>query len=119
MLRAWHAYHKQLCADAINGRSGALVEQLLDILGSLTLQDGKTLIEFVRSQNWHDVDANVRDVCLFAIDGAIMKLRQKAGLPDFDDPIPGSGKPENVFQIIKCFFPPQWGRHPGRSPVQT
>jgi len=99
LLRAWHVYHRQLCTDAINGDSGELVSALLGILKTLTLKDGKALIEFVNSQNWHRVDTDTRQICLFAIDGAICKLREQAGLPVFDDPI--GEAPANVFLTVK------------------
>jgi hypothetical protein len=117
LLRAWRAYHKQLCADAVCGDSGELVFALLDVLRTLTLQDGRTLIEFVGSQDWRSVDRSTRDICLFVIDGRICQLREKAGLPAFDDSIPGSGKPENMFQRIKAMlFPAPMGPPPGAQP---
>jgi hypothetical protein len=117
LLRAWFAWHRQLAADAISGPSGELVSALLDVLRTLTPKDSKALVEFVGSQDWTAVDPDTRQIALFAIDGCILKLRQKAGLPEFDDTIPGSGKPENVFQIIKAMlFPAPMGPPPGAQP---
>ena len=102
MLRAWARWHKQLCVDAVNGESGELVSALLDVLGTLTLQDGRALIEFVGSQDWSSVDPDTRQIALFAIDGCILKLRQQAGLPVFDDPL--EGQSANVFLTIKSLL---------------
>ena len=98
-LRAWHRHHREVCDAALAGPSGALVEQLLEILGKLTLRDGAALIAFVRSQDWHAVDPGTRYVCLHAIDGAVAKLREKAGMTPFDDALEGA--PATVFQVVK------------------
>ena len=120
LLRAWRTYHKQLCVDAVNGESGELVSALLDVLRTLTPKDSKALVEFVASQDWRHVDPDTRQICLFAVDGAIVKIREHAGLAPFDDPIPGSGKPENMFQTIKALlFPAPPGPPPGAQPGST
>jgi hypothetical protein len=99
LLRKHHRWHRTRCAEAIDGPHGALVEQLVEILGKLELSDGKHLIDFVHSQSWCGVDPDTRFVCLHAIDGAIIQLREKAGLPVFDDPV--GDAPANVFQTVK------------------
>ncbi len=99
MVRAYTRWHHECCVEAIAGPHGALVEQLVDILGTLELRDGEHLVDFIRSQTWHDVDPNTRFVTLHAIDGAIIKLREQAGLAPFDDPL--EGQPDNVFLTVK------------------
>jgi hypothetical protein len=99
LLRDWYAWHRELCSRACAGPHGLFVEQLLEILRELTLDDGAVLVTFIRSQDWHAVDRDVREICLFGIDGCITKLREKAGLPAFSDPL--EGQPANVFMIVK------------------
>lgn len=99
MMREHHRWHCERCAEAIAGPHGALVEQLVDILGTLELRDGEHLVDFIRSQTWHDVDPDTRFVALHAIDGAVIKLREQAGLAPFDDPL--EGQPDNVFLTVK------------------
>ena len=99
MVRAHARWHHELCVEAIAGPYGALVEQLVEILSRLELRDGEHLVEFINSQNWHAVDADTRFVCLHAIDGAVIKLREQAGLAPFDDPL--EGQPDNVFLTVQ------------------
>jgi hypothetical protein len=73
---------------ARHGPYGALVEQLLDVLGKLTLRSGVELVAFVRSQDWGAVDDATRGVCLHTISMTIVRMREKAGLPPFDDDLP-------------------------------
>jgi hypothetical protein len=99
LLREHHRWHRTRCAEAIDGPHGALVEQLVEILDKLELSDGKHLIDFVHSQNWCGVDPDTRFLCLHAIDGAIIKLREQAGMITFSDPL--EGQPANVFLTVK------------------
>ena len=110
LVRAWYQWHRELCDEALAGPSGALVEQLLEILRELTLRDGAALVAFARSQSWCDVDRDTRDICLFAIDGCITKLRERNGMHPFDDPLPD--QPPNIFLTIKeiVLFPSPDGR---------
>jgi hypothetical protein len=99
MVRAHTRWHHERCAEAIAGPHGALVEQLVDILGKLELRDGEHLVDFINSRSWQGVDADTRFICLHAIDGAVIKLREQAGLAPFDDPL--EGQPDNVFLTVK------------------
>jgi hypothetical protein len=101
LLREHHRWHRERCVEAISGPHGALVEQLVEILRKLELGDGKHLIDFIHSQSWCGVDADTRFICLHAIDGAIVKLREQAGLCCFDDPIE---EPANVFLVAKLIL---------------
>jgi len=99
LLRQWKSWHDVQREEAVTGPHGALVAQLLEILRGLTLHDGAKLVRFIRVQDWTAVDYDVRLICLHEINQTIMKLRTKAGLPEFDDGFP----PERAtaFQIIK------------------
>jgi hypothetical protein len=99
LLRQWHAWHAEQRQEAIAGPYGALVQQLFDVLRGLTLRGGAELIAFISSQNWSCVDFDTRLTCLHEINTRISKLRERAGMPPFDDGFP----PERttVFLLVK------------------
>jgi hypothetical protein len=48
----------------------------------------RALIDFIRTQNWHVIDAETKLVVLHEINGAIAKLRIRDGMSPFDDGLP-------------------------------
>jgi hypothetical protein len=88
LLRQWHEWHAEQRAEAVAGPHGASVAQLLDVLSSLTLRSGVELVTFIGSQDWSDIDFDTKFTCLHEIDTCITALREKAGMPPFDDGFP-------------------------------
>jgi hypothetical protein len=54
-----------------------------------TMTKPSALVEFVAAGPWANADADTRTEILALIDVAIIKRREHAGLPPFDDPLPG------------------------------
>ena len=84
--------------------AGALVGLHRDVLTRLMAQlkaqrSARELVNFVAAQDWSVVDADTRAIALFEINNAIVTLRERRGLPPFDDPLPGA--PPNAFQVIR------------------
>ena len=65
----------------------------------MTLNDGVALITHVRMEGWLEADREARQDALSLINVRIMHLRERAGLPPIDDPLPGA--PNNVFLTIR------------------
>jgi hypothetical protein len=94
--RAVRAEHQAL----VNSEHGAKVRMLLSLLKQLTPQSTNSLVDYVREAKWIGrCDDDQRFVILGMIDFAIMRARIRAGLPTFDDALPG--EPDNLFLIIR------------------
>jgi hypothetical protein len=99
LLRAWFKWHRDERDAVLGGPHGAMFERLLFILKNLTPQSQPLLLAYVRGIEWSSVDETTRCVVLHEVGRAIMTLRERRGLPPFDDPLPG--QPENVSRIVK------------------
>jgi hypothetical protein len=115
LLRGWFAWHRDECDGVLAGPHGAMFERLLYILKNLTPQSAPLLLGYIRGVDLSTVDYPTRLVMLHEINRAISALRERNGLPPFDDGLPGER--EHVFASSSntCF--PRKRRHPGRSPV--
>jgi hypothetical protein len=98
-VRAWRHWHREKLDEALAGPHGRMLGWLLRFLESMTLQSAPALIELLRSEDWQSADDDTRFAALHAIDGAIMALRERHGLPPMDDALPG--EPLTAFQIIR------------------
>jgi hypothetical protein len=99
LFRLWQQWHRQQVEQLRIGPYGAVIQELGGFLETMSLESGTDLIELVRRGPWRDVDADTRFQVLRLIDAALMQLREKYGLPAFDDALPG--EPLTVFQIIR------------------
>jgi hypothetical protein len=104
LLRAWHRWHREERERALAGPHGAMIERLVFILDSLSLQSASLLLAYVRGVEWWTVDYATRLIVLHEINTAITKLRERNGLSPFDDGFPGD-RP-NAFQIIRAILIP-------------
>jgi hypothetical protein len=57
------------------------------------------LLAFMRAQDWSCVNVTTKFVILHEIHSAIIHLRERNGLPPFDDGLPG--ETDNVFRRVK------------------
>ena len=99
LLRAWRKYHHEQLVEALSGPHSAIISDLMTLLGRLDLNAGAALLEFLRSVDWHAVAYDVRLVALHELHNAITKLRERCGLPPFDD-----GREDNVFRIARAII---------------
>jgi hypothetical protein len=104
LLRAWKAWHREQLAEALAGPHGALVSELMTLLGRLELSSAAALLDFVRRTDWSSVSCDTRLVALHEINDSIAQMRECHGLPPFDDPLPG--QPDNVFRIVRAILAP-------------
>jgi hypothetical protein len=101
LLRAWRNWHHEELEAALARPHGAVIGQLMQILHELTLQSAPVLLEFVRAQHWKAVDYDSRLTALHEVNTAIMELRERNGMPPFDDRL---DRRANVFQLIRAII---------------
>ena len=73
--------------------------ELLRFLKRMTLADGAALVGLIKRGPWQQVDADTRFEILMLVDDHIIRLRERHGLPTFDDPVLDA--PPNAFLIIR------------------
>jgi hypothetical protein len=95
--RMWRAWRRAKIEELLAGPYGTDVKALVDFLEQLS--SASELIEFIKCGPWHNADSNTRFVVLGLVDLAIVEVREKRGLPPFDDPLPG--EPPNAFLTIR------------------
>jgi hypothetical protein len=84
----------------LNSEHGANYRMLLSLLKQLIPQSASSLVDYVRGAKWIDrCDDDLKFFILQVIDTAITRARVRAGLPEFDDALPG--EPDNLFLIIR------------------
>jgi hypothetical protein len=99
LFRLWKRWHRERVDKLLAGPYGAAAQELARCLEALTLTSGSELIELVRRGPWRDTDSDTRLEVLRLVDGALAHLRERNGLPPYDDALPG--EPLTVFQIIR------------------
>jgi hypothetical protein len=97
------ALHRSRVDRLLAGRDGGRTRRLLTFLQGMTLADGIALLAHVKLDGWLDTDAEARQDALSIISNRIVHLRERAGLPPFDDPLPDTGD-SNVFLKLRELF---------------
>jgi hypothetical protein len=101
LFRFWQKHQHQHVQALLQGPHGAAAHELVGQLKHLTLESGSDLIALVRRGPWRTVDADTRFLVLRLIDSALAQLRERHGLPPFDDALLPE-EPLTVFQIIRA-----------------
>ena len=101
LLALWKKQHKAQHDALLVGPHGAEAGRLVAFLESMTLADGADLVDIVVAGSWPSADADARFTVLQIIDNAIVSLREREGLPPFDDAIPWLDKTPTVFELIR------------------
>src|SRR5262249_31490029 len=83
----WQREHRAELDAALAGPHGGALAQLVAFLDAMTLESDRTLIEQVRPDDWRTADGDIRFLVLRLVGEAIMRLRERNGLPPFDDPL--------------------------------
>ena len=97
--RGWRIWRRQRVEELTAGPHGAAVRALREFLAAMKLGDASALVAAVENGPWRDADADTRHEVLCLVDHAIIALRERSGLPPFDDRLPG--QPPTAFEIIK------------------
>jgi hypothetical protein len=86
-FQIWQRAHREQLDAALAGPHGAKLAALLGFLEGLTLAAVPRTLERVRADAWAAADADTRFLVLCLINAAIVRLRERAGLEPFDDPM--------------------------------
>ena len=96
---AHRRWRKQAIDTLLNGPLSAAARVLVDFLDRMQSDDECGLIDLVRSGPWRDADADTRFLILVLVDAAVIRLRERAGLVPFDDPL--RDEESNTFLTIR------------------
>jgi hypothetical protein len=118
LLRAWLNWHAEELTEALAGPHRHVLEPLMHLLKNLDLHSGNALVDFIRNQNWHDIDADTKLIVLHEINAAITRLRTRNGMEPIADALPGER--DHVSQAIRLMIiPPEGKPAAGRISGQT
>jgi len=104
LFALWKKHHREQSDGLLAGPHGAAAQELMDFMQGMTLGDGEELLDRVRAGPWRVADEDTRFIVLSLIDSGLVRLREKNGLPPFDDSIPWLGEELTVFEIIRAEF---------------
>jgi hypothetical protein len=100
MVAIWRSWRKERLETLLAGPHGEAARELMATLEHMP--PAPQLIEMLRHGPWRTADADTRFLVLSLVDGAIVHLREKRGLPPFDDALPDE-RP-NVFLLLQEMF---------------
>jgi hypothetical protein len=100
LLRQWGAWHREELNKLLAGPHGAAVQALLEQLKHPTT--GKALVAFIKGGPWRETDPDTRCEVLGVVDRAIVRQRERSGLPPFDDALPDANP--NVFLVLRAWL---------------
>jgi len=95
----WQREHRAELDAALAGPHGGAFTRLIAFLDAMTLESPATLVDVVRTGDWHSADADTRFLVLHLVGAAIWRLRELNGLPPFDDPL--FNQPPNAFLTLR------------------
>jgi hypothetical protein len=98
-FRHWKCWHAERRDALLAGPYGEPARSVLALLKTLTLDAAPDLIAHIRCGPWADAHPDARFCVLALADAAIVRLRERHGLPPFDDPLLGA--PPNAFPILR------------------
>lgn len=103
--RQWSRYEKWRVAyrkDLMTGPQGDQFTKLVAYLDAMTMESASGLIDAVKSSAWLSAaDVKTKYDALSLINDKIIKLRESAGLPPFDDSLPFTDETPTAFQVIR------------------
>ncbi|HEX9321795.1 MAG TPA: hypothetical protein VF913_06700 [Xanthobacteraceae bacterium] len=97
LFRAHERRRKDEIAALLAGPYGAAAAALVEFLDHMN-EAATGLIELVRSGPWRDADEDTRFLVILLIDRALVRSRERRGLPSFDDPMPDE-EPDAFLQL--------------------
>jgi hypothetical protein len=102
LMRLWKRWRKDQVNEELDGPYRVQLQQLITFLKTMTLEDERKLLKFVLAGPWRNAPGDIRYLVLRLISTQQAKLREKAELPPFDDPLPGA--PLNTYLTIRNTF---------------
>jgi hypothetical protein len=99
MFRAWKKYHREERDAVLSGPHARTLAELFRAFTNIECVKPAQLIGFISAIDWSAIDFETRLTTLHEVNAAIVKHREKRGLPPIDDPLPDA--PPNAFQVIR------------------
>ena len=105
LSKAYHTARAQWFERVLDCPEGPRVRAMVAWVKTLGPNDADELVEVVAGEDWLlAAPQEVRFAALQLIGEEICRIRREAGLPEFDDPLPG--EPDNAFLIIRRLLNP-------------
>jgi len=98
-FQTWQRECREQLDAALAGPYGEKLAALLGALESLTLETADALIQRAHADGWDAADGDTRFLVLRLIDAAIVRLRERAGLEPFADPM--FDRPPDAFLTLR------------------
>ncbi len=108
LSKGYRAHRQRELEEALAGPDGAVLRDLQAKLVALTLETIPTVTAFVRAGGLRSTSADTLFLALRTTSESIISLREKRGLPPFDDPLPGD--PATPEQELRAAFADQQER---------
>lgn len=100
LLKLYRRERRRQLQALLDGPFGGEVRELLQIMRTMRLSDAPPLIQHARQAVWiKALPVDHKYILLRLISRAISKVREKNGLPPFDDGV--WGEPDRAFETIK------------------
>jgi hypothetical protein len=97
-FRDWLRWQQRQVDDALVGPHGAALAELIKLLANLTLDQAAQLIALLQAGPWRAADPDTRYLVIRLCGSRLVSLREAAGLPPVDDPLPHE-PPDTFLQI--------------------
>jgi len=97
----WNKWHKQRRDELLAGPYAKDTQELVTFLERMQLTDADNLIAHVESGPWQGADKDTKFLTLEIISWTIVRLREQAKLPPYDDAMPFVGEEPTAFEIIR------------------
>jgi hypothetical protein len=98
-LKVWCDWRRERRDALLAGPHGADAQVLLNFISTMTPTSAAALVEAVECGPWREADADTRFEVLSIVDASIIALRERQGLPPFDDALPGEAS--NAFLLVR------------------
>jgi hypothetical protein len=100
LFRSWRYWQSQEREALLTGPYGKAAQELVEFLNKMTLDegDGWRLLVLIDRGAWHKADPDARYEVRMLIGQAITRLRERNGLPPFDDSLPWGDESPNVWE---------------------
>jgi hypothetical protein len=86
LSQAHRRWRREAFDALLNGPHRGAARTLIDFLEHMQ-SDDRNLLELVQSGPWRDTGADTRFLILVLVDAAVIRLRERAELAPFDDPL--------------------------------
>lgn len=100
LSRSYHAARQRWIEETLARPGGENLRAMLRWVDTIGIDDAEILVVQVERATWlRTAEIDFRRLALDVIADRIIKIREKAGLAPFEDPLPG--EPDDVFRTVK------------------